>query len=57
MTLYKFPSGRITSDEDYKKAFVEEYPPDRPESKPDYIPVLKENKQAVFNENEEEDDD
>ncbi len=58
MTLYKFPSGKIVSDEDYKTVFSEEYPSDRPEAQPGYIPALKEGqKQAVFDEEAVEDDE
>lgn len=58
MTLFKFPSGKIVSDEDYKKTFSEEYPSDRPEAQPDYVPPTKDgDKQAVFDENVDEDDD
>ena len=58
MTLYKFPSGKIVSDEDYKKAFSEEYPSDRPEADPDYVPPSNDgNKQIVFSNDEEEEDD
>lgn len=58
MTLYKFPSGKIVSDEDYKKTFAEEYPSDRPEADPDYVkPTNDGDKQAVFSEDEEEEDD
>ena len=57
MTLYKFPSGKIVSDEDYKKTFSEEYPSDRPEASPDYVPPSNENKQIVFENNETDDDE
>jgi hypothetical protein len=58
MTLYKFPSGKIVSDEDYKKTFEEEFPSDRPEARPDYIPPTVEgNRQAVIYDSDEEDDD
>ena len=58
MTLYKFPSGKIVSDEDYKKTFSEEYPSDRPEADPDYVPPSNDgNKQIVFSNDEEEEDD
>ena len=58
MTLYKFPSGRITSDDAYKAAFAEEYPADRPEARPDYIPPSNEgNNQVVFDDDAPEEDD
>jgi len=58
MTLYKFPSGKIVSDEDYKKTFVEEYPADRPEADPNYVPPSKDgDKQVVFDEDSDEDDE
>jgi hypothetical protein len=58
MTLYKFPSGKIVSDEDYKATFAEEYPSDRPEAAPDYVPPSNDgNKQVVFDENDEEDEE
>ena len=57
MTLYKFPSGKIVSDEDYKKTFAEEYPADREEAASDYVVPSSENKQIVFDNSEEDDDD
>lgn len=58
MTLYKFPSGRIVSDEDYKRAFSEEYPSDRPEAQPDYVhPSNSGDKQICFDEDSEEDEE
>jgi len=58
MTLFKFPSGKIVSDEGYKAAFSEEYPSDRPEARPDFIPSLNEgNKQVCFNEDSEDDEE
>ncbi len=58
MTLYKFPSGKIVSDEDYKETFAEEYPSDRPEASLDYVPPSKDgDKQAIFDESEDEEDD
>jgi hypothetical protein len=58
MTLFKFPSGKIVSDEDYKKTFLEEYPPNRPEAQPDYVPPTNEGKkQAVFEDGSEEEED
>jgi hypothetical protein len=57
MTLFKFPSGKIVSDEDYKKTFAEEYPSDRPEAARDYVVPSSENKQAVFDNSEEDDDE
>ncbi len=58
MTLYKFPSGKIVSDEDYKATFAAEYPSDRPEARSDYVPPSNDgNKQVVFESSEEEEDD
>lgn len=58
MTLFKFPSGKIVSDEDYKKTFSEEYPSDRPEAQPDYVPPSNDGKrQAVFEDSSEEEED
>jgi hypothetical protein len=58
MTLYKFPSGKIVSDEDYKRTFQEEYPSDRPEAQPDYVPPSNDGKkQAVFEDDDVEEDD
>ncbi len=58
MTLYKFPSGKVVSDDAYRSVFAEEFPADRPEAKPDYIPPAKEgNNQVVFEEEPTDDDD
>ena len=58
MTLYKFPSGRIVSDEGYKDAFSKEYPSDRPEASPDYVaPANERNKQVSFDEEPSEEDE
>ena len=58
MTLYKFPSGKIVSDENYKATFAEEYPSDRPEAAPDYVaPTTEGNKQVCFDEDSSEDDE
>ncbi len=58
MTLYKFPSGKIVSDEDYKATFAAEYPSDRPEAAPDYVaPTAEGNKQVCFDEDSSEDDE
>jgi hypothetical protein len=57
MTLYKFPSGRIVSDEDYKKVFAEEYPADRPEASPDFVIATNSNVQATFDSSDSEDND
>jgi hypothetical protein len=58
MTLYKFPSGKIVSDEDYKKTFEEEYPADRPEADPNYIPPSNDkNRQVVFDSESDEEDE
>ena len=58
MTLYKVPSGKIVSDEDYKSTFEKEYPADRPEAAKDYVPPSNDgNKQVVFDNNDEEDDE
>ena len=58
MTLYKFPSGKIVSDEDYKATFAAEYPSGRPEANPDYVPPSKDgDKQVCFNEEGDEEDD
>ena len=58
MTLYKFPSGKIVSDEDYKKTFSEEYPSDRPEAQPDYVLSSSDkSKQIVFNDDDEEEEE
>ena len=58
MTLFKFPSGKIVSDEDYKSTFAKEYPTDRPEASPDYVaPTAEGNKQVCFDEDSSEEDD
>jgi hypothetical protein len=58
MTLYRFPSGKITSDEDYKKTFSEEFPADRPEADPDFIPATSNRDvQVCFSDEDGEDDD
>ena len=58
MTLYKFPSGKVVSDEDYKETFASEYPADRPEAAPDYVaPTNDGEKQICFSEDDEEDED
>ena len=58
MTLYRFPSGRIVSDDGYRTAFAEEFPADRPEAGPDYIPPSKEgNDQIVFDDESADDDE
>ena len=58
MTLYKFPSGKVVSDDAYKTVFAEEFPADRPEASSDYIPPVKESdNQVVFDEESSDDDD
>ncbi|MBO5547621.1 MAG: hypothetical protein J5920_02535 [Candidatus Methanomethylophilaceae archaeon] len=58
MTLYRFPSGKLVSDEDYKSTFQQEYPSDRPEARPDYVaPSNEGDKQAVFEDEVAEDED
>ena len=57
MTLYKFPSGKIVSDEDYKSTFSKEYPEGRPEADPDYIPPVNEGRKQVVFEGEDADED
>ena len=58
MTLYRFPSGKLVSDEDYKSTFQQEYPADRPEASPDYVAPLNEgDKQAVFEDDAAEEED
>ncbi|WII08187.1 hypothetical protein PED39_03020 [Methanomassiliicoccales archaeon LGM-RCC1] len=58
MTLYRFPSGKLVSDEDYRSTFEQEYPSDRPEASPDYVAPSKDgDKQAVFEDSDEEEED
>jgi len=56
MTLYKFPSGKTCSDEDYKKNFETEYPSDRPEADPDFV-IAPKNEEVQVNFVDDDDDE